>query len=215
MAKESITIKGTKEGITVVLDTNDDFEDVKNAISEKLKSCRGFFSGGKANLKVKDGSLNKDEFYKLKKLFMDYGMSLQEASSPKTFIFPKPHRNRVLLLKRTVRSGQKIVYKGTIVILGDANPGSELVATGDILVMGALRGMAHAGADGDFSAMVAAFRLQPTQLRIANVISRSPEEKEDVPQIPEIARLRGKAIVIEPYHNLNNDGLKRRQEGIR
>ncbi|MGI6486646.1 MAG: septum site-determining protein MinC [Tepidanaerobacteraceae bacterium] len=214
MAKEPIIIKGTKEGITVILSTDDDFENVKNAIDEKLKSCNGFFNGGKANLKIKEGSLNREELYKLKKLFMEHGMNLQEASSPKTFIFPKPNKSRVLLLKRTVRSGQKIVYKGTIVVVGDANPGSELVATGDILVMGALRGMAHAGADGDSSAMVAAFRLQPTQLRIANIITRPPEEKEDVPQVPEIARLREKVIVIEPYYNLNKDSLKRRQEGI-
>ena len=127
---------------------------------------------------------------------------MQEADSPKTLIFPKPNRSRVLLLKRTVRSGQKISYRGTVVILGDANPGSEIVATGDILVMGALRGMAHAGAEGDVSAIVAAFRLKPTQLRIAEIISRPPEDKEDLPQFPEIARLKDNIIVIEPYNTL-------------
>jgi len=89
-----------------------------------------------------------------------------------------------------------------VVILGDANPGSEIVATGDILVMGALRGMAHAGAEGDVSAIVAAFRLKPTQLRIAEIISRPPEDKEDLPQFPEIARLKDNIIVIEPYNTL-------------
>jgi septum site-determining protein MinC len=114
-----------------------------------------------------------------------------------------------------VRSGQKISYKGTIVILGDVNPGSEIVAAGDILVMGVLRGMAHAGARGDMSAIVAAFRLQPTQLRIAGIISRPPEEKQEVPQFPEIARLKDKAIIIEPYYQLNFESIKRKQEGIK
>lgn len=127
-------------------------------------------------------------------------MSLQEASSPKTLLFPKPNRSKVLLLKRTVRSGQKVSYKGTIVILGDANPGSEIIATGDILVMGTIRGMAHAGAGGDASAIVAAFRLKPTQLRIAGIISRPPEDKEEAPGLPEIACLKDDAIIIEPYN---------------
>ncbi|NLU10006.1 MAG: septum site-determining protein MinC [Tepidanaerobacter acetatoxydans] len=198
MTNEPVIIKGTKEGITIILDENSSFEDMEKAIYEKLQRSRNFFSGGKVSIKIKNGFLSKDEYNKLQNIFTDFGMSLQEASSPKTLIFPKPNRNRVLLLKKTVRSGQKITYKGTIVILGDANPGSEIVATGDILVMGTLRGMAHAGVQGDTTAIVAAFRLKPTQLRIAEVISRPPEEKEDIPSFPEIARLKDNVIVIEP-----------------
>lgn len=198
MTNEPVIIKGTKEGITIILDENSSFEDMEKAIYEKLQRSRNFFSGGKVSIKIKNGFLSKDEYNKLQNIFTDFGMSLQEASSPKTLIFPKPNRNRVLLLKKTVRSGQKIAYKGTIVILGDANPGSEIVATGDILVMGTLRGMAHAGAQGDTTAIVAAFALKPTQLRIAEVITRPPEEKENIPPFPEIARLKDNVIVIEP-----------------
>lgn len=198
MTNEPVIIKGTKEGITIILDEISSFEDVEKAIYEKLQRSRNFFSGGKVSIRIKNGFLSKDEYDKLQHIFTDFGMSLQEASSPKTLIFPKPNRNRVLLLKKTVRSGQKIAYKGTIVILGDANPGSEIVATGDILVMGTLRGMAHAGAQGDTTAIVAAFALKPTQLRIAEVITRPPEEKENIPPFPEIARLKDNVIVIEP-----------------
>lgn len=198
MTNEPVIIKGTKEGITIILDEISSFEDVEKAIYEKLQRSRNFFSGGKVSIRIKNGFLSKDEYNKLQNIFTDFGMSLQEASSPKTLIFPKPNRNRVLLLKKTVRSGQKIAYKGTIVILGDANPGSEIVATGDILVMGTLRGMAHAGAQGDTTAIVAAFALKPTQLRIAEVITRPPEEKENIPPFPEIARLKDNVIVIEP-----------------
>jgi len=202
MRNKPVIIKGTKEGITIILEENSNFEDVKKIIYEKLQSGRNFFAGAKVCLKTKNGYLNKEEYRKLQEILLNFGMSLQEANSPKTLIFPKPNRSRVLLLKRTVRSGQKISYRGTVVILGDANPGSEIVATGDILVMGTLRGMAHAGAEGDTTAIVAAFRLKPTQLRIAEVISRPPEDKEDLPSFPEIARLRDNIIVIEPYNTL-------------
>ncbi|MGB4465167.1 MAG: septum site-determining protein MinC [Eubacteriales bacterium] len=202
MTNEPVIIKGTKEGVTIVVEENSNFEDVKKIIYEKLQNSRNFFAGAKVSLKTKNGFLKKEEYNKIQEILSDFGMSLQEAKSPNTLIFPKPNRSRVLLLKKTVRSGQKISYKGTVVILGDANPGSEIVATGDILVMGTLRGMAHAGAAGDTSAIVAAFRLRPTQLRIADVISRPPEDKEESPPFPEVARLKDNIIVIEPYNAL-------------
>lgn len=202
MPKESVVIKGTKEGLTIVVDDGEDFEGIRKGIAKKLQESKTFFNGGKVSLKLKSGALNMNQYKKLEELFTDYGMSLQEASSPKTLIFPKPHRKRVLLLKKTIRSGQKISYNGTIVILGDVNPGSELVAAGDILIMGTLRGMAHAGAKGDTTAIVAAYRLQPTQLRIADVISRPPEGKEYIPEVPEVARLKNRAIIIDPYNVL-------------
>jgi len=211
MGNKPVIIKGTKDGITIILEENSNFEDVEKIIYEKLKSSRDFFAGGKVYLKTKTGYLSEEEYQKLQDILTNFGMSLQEADSPKTLIFPKPNRSRVLLLKRTVRSGQKISYRGTVVILGDANPGSEIIATGDILVMGTLRGMAHAGAEGDTSAIVAAFRLKPTQLRIAGVISRPPEDKEDMPYFPEVARLKDNIIVIEPYNTFNS--AIRKQEG--
>ncbi|HHW02023.1 MAG TPA: septum site-determining protein MinC [Thermoanaerobacterales bacterium] len=215
MAVEPVIIKGTRDGIMIIMDGNTDFEIIKNAIYEKLQNGNGFFDGGMARVKVKNGSLSHEDYLNLEQILKEFNMSLQRQASPRTIIFPGQCRNRILLLKKTVRSGQKISYKGTVVILGDVNPGSEIVATGDILVMGVLRGMAHAGAHGDMSAIVAAFRLQPTQLRIAGIISRPPEDKQEVPQFPEIARLKDKAIIIEPYYQLNFESIKRKREGIK
>ncbi|MCR4431468.1 MAG: septum site-determining protein MinC [Tepidanaerobacteraceae bacterium] len=215
MALEPVIIKGTRDGITIIIERYADFERVKNSIVEKLENGRDFFAGGTARVKVKNGSLSDEEYLELEQLLEDYGVSLKKQLHPKTYIFPDQSRIPILLLKRTIRSGQKISYKGTVVILGDANPGSEIVAYGDILVMGVLRGMAHAGADGDVSAIVAAFRLQPTQLRIADVISRPPEEIQEIPRFPEIARLKDKTIIIEPYYQFSFNCIKRKQEGIK
>jgi len=73
-----------------------------------------------------------------------------------------------------LRSGQTIKFDGSVVIVGDANPGSEIVATGNVIILGALKGMAHAGFNGDESCYVSAQQLQPTQLRIANLITYVP-----------------------------------------
>ena len=80
-----------------------------------------------------------------------------------------------LYLQTTVRSGVDIRHPGTIIILGDTNPGSTLAADGDILVWGRLRGLAHAGVSGNRHCRIMALQLQPTQLRIADLVARPPE----------------------------------------
>lgn len=104
-----------------------------------------------------------------------------------------------ILVQRTLRSGQSIRYNGNIVVLGDVNPGAEVVATGNVIVMGALRGVVHAGAGGDENAVVMAFRLQPTQLRIANHITRPPDNETVETDHPEMARIRGGVVTIEVF----------------
>lgn len=91
-----------------------------------------------------------------------------------------------LYLQTTVRSGIDVRHPGTIVLLGDTNPGSSLVAEGDILVWGRLRGLAHAGAAGNRSCRIMALQMQPTQLRIADVVARPPE-KPPMEYVPEVA----------------------------
>jgi septum site-determining protein MinC len=79
-----------------------------------------------------------------------------------------------IYFKTTVRSGVTIRHPGTVIVLGDVNPGGEIVADGDILIWGALRGIAHAGAKGDREGYIMALRMEPTQLRIADVVARAP-----------------------------------------
>ena len=104
-----------------------------------------------------------------------------------------------ILVQRTIRSGQQVFYSGNVVILGDVNPGGEVVAGGNIIVMGTFRGVAHAGAMGDKRAIVAALRLEPSQLRIAGYITRAPEGDFSTLKQPEIARVQDGVVIIEQY----------------
>ncbi len=110
-----------------------------------------------------------------------------------------------LLYKGTLRSGQRIDYEGNVVIVGDLNPGAEVKATGDIVVTGTLRGLAHAGAGGGQGA-VAAFRLEPTQIRIGDVIGRPPEGDPKGQRGPEVAKLKDGMILIEPLEGTRWEG---------
>jgi len=104
-----------------------------------------------------------------------------------------------LFHRGTLRSGRRVVSAGNIVVLGDVNPGAELIARGNIIVMGNLRGLAHAGSDGNEKAFVAAIRLMPTQLRIDKIISRPPDEGHEDAHYPEIAYVQEGHMIIEPY----------------
>ena len=103
-----------------------------------------------------------------------------------------------LLLQETLRSGRSISHEGHIVVIGDINPGAEVIAGGNVLVWGKLRGLVHAGAYGDNSAVICALEMVPTQLRIADQIAVSPGEKQQHPT-PELVSLRDGQLVAETW----------------
>lgn len=86
-----------------------------------------------------------------------------------------PNLAEPLYLQSTVRSGVEIRHPGTIVIFGDLNPGGKAIAAGDILVWGRLRGIAHAGAQGNHQCRITALQMEFTQLRIADAVARAPK----------------------------------------
>ncbi len=98
----------------------------------------------------------------------------------------------VMYLRQTLRSGQSVSHAGHLVIIGDVNPGAEVVAEGDITVWGALRGIARAGVNGNNDAEIRALRLQPIQIRIGESFARSPDKNRlhyDNHNGPETARV--------------------------
>ena len=107
-----------------------------------------------------------------------------------------------LYINQTLRSGQTITSDGNIVIIGDANPGSEIIARGDVTVWGVLGGIAQAGSKGNRNAVIRALKLNAIQLRIATCFARRVN-KENIPFVqktptftPQEARLKEKTIVI-------------------
>jgi septum site-determining protein MinC len=102
----------------------------------------------------------------------------------------------------TLRGGQALHHVGNLVVVGDVNPGAEVVATGDILVFGRLAGVAHAGAQGNEKARVYGLRLEPVQLRIGSRIAADDASDSRSVQ-PEVAFVRGEHIVITPFDEID------------
>jgi len=216
-------IKGTKDGILVNLEDQDWLE-AKDELIEQIKLKQDFFEGAQLVLDVGNNVLRAKELGELRDLLSDRGVSLSGVLSlsivtretaqllgMRTRIDPPNEKQGrkmkpldtvlagepAVMIHRTMRSGFKVAYQGHVVVLGDVNPGAEIVASGSIVIWGRLRGTVHAGADGDEAAVICALDLSPMQLRIASKIATSPQDSE-TPQ-PEIASIKEDQIIAEPW----------------
>jgi len=113
-----------------------------------------------------------------------------------------------LYLETTVRSGVEIRHRGSVIILGDVNPGGIVVADGDILIWGRLRGIAHAGAQGNSECTIMALQMEPTQLRIADALARAPE-KSPTQIYAEVAYISAQGIRITKANDFSRLQLAR------
>ncbi|WP_398332303.1 septum site-determining protein MinC [Vulcanococcus sp.] len=104
---------------------------------------------------------------------------------------------RLTIHRGTLRSGDHLEVDGSVLVLGDVNPGARVSAAGDVRIWGRLRGVAHAGSGGNQQARIVALQLRPLQLRIAGAVARGPDDQPPT-GFCEQAVLRGGAIAIEP-----------------
>ena len=80
-----------------------------------------------------------------------------------------------------------------MVIIGDVNAGAEVIAGGNIAILGALRGVAHAGAGGNTNAIIAANYIDATQVRIANVVKEIEAKTDKCP----VCKIENNEIIVK------------------
>jgi septum site-determining protein MinC len=203
-----IQIKGLRDGLLITIG-NGEWAALQSALLEQIHTQGAFFQGARVALDVGSQILRVNELVALRDRLSDRGVSLWAvlSESPTTektaqllglatrISKPRPEETRqfavddlgnatALFLTKTLRSGMRIEFPGHVVVVGDVNPGAEIVAGGNVLVWGRVRGMVHAGAKGDTSAYICALDLSPTQLRIADEVSAMLKpQKEPRPEI--------------------------------
>ncbi len=205
----SVLFKGVKDGIIILLDKEVEFHIIKEQLNKKILDAQKFFGGAKCSIFLDGRELSDEEEKELtniitNKINLDVEniKRLEKVENgkevQKEVIFENGFgENNTKFYKGTLRSGQKIEYNGSIVILGDVNPGSEVVATGNIIVLGTLKGIVHAGCGGK-NAFVAALKMIPVQLRIADIIGRAPDKNDRKIETAELAYIDDNTIYIEP-----------------
>jgi len=223
MEENIISFKATVNGLILIMREEDDFDTVMEAIARKLDTSGRFFKGASLDVKYRGRKLSSEQEQAISKLIADKAnadvRSFREDESSneaehepaeqdrsrekpkmKLLYFKGLEEGMTKFYKGTVRSGTLVSYEGNLVIIGDVNPGGEVIAAGNVIVMGTLRGMVHAGADGNKEAVVAALSLQPTQLRIADVITRPPDTAQPRQGLlPEIAFVKDDLVYIEAF----------------
>lgn len=223
MKECKVTFKGTVNGLSILLREEDDFDAILQEMEKKISAAGRFFKGASLVVRYRGKTLAAQqekvlmELLKLKsgaeiKSFeLEQEESVQRdkqvraAEAPqkplvRSKFFKDTDEGMTRFHRGTVRSGQLVSFNGNVVVIGDVNPGGEVAATGNVVVMGSLRGIVRAGTDGNKDAIVVAYNLQPTQLSIADIITRSPDE--DVPKnhtIPELAFIKDDMVYIEAY----------------
>lgn len=204
MLKESIVLKGNKDGLNILIDMNkfDNFDEMMDEFVEKLTLGKKFYKDASIKITTQLKEFNEKQIAILKdvlfKEFLIKDCIFEDTEEKKSKTFLGVYEGRTKFYRKTLRSGQIIRYPGNIVIIGDANPGSEIFAGGNVIVLGNLMGDVHAGVTGNTKAIISAFRLQPKILQIANVVTRAPEDDEK-PYYPEIAKIKDGTIIVEPY----------------
>lgn len=218
---DAIVLKLYKDGMIVYINEDMPFAELRTAVCEKFRKSGSFFQGIAPHVGFKGITLSDVQY---EELICDIAKVLgcivtlweqPEAMKQTTEEKVRQAQNTDEVLenalaididyeytkfyRKTVRSGQLLESDGHIVIIGDVNPGAEIIAAGNIFVMGNVKGTVHAGAKGNREAVVAGLNLSPTQLRIANIITRSPDGEVNKGLTPEIAYIKDDKIFIEDF----------------
>jgi len=211
---EHVALKGTRDGLVLYLDPAANFELLKNELDNLMKNSDQFLQGATVRCYAGKREFSEDEHVSLATVLKQSQLELVGWLTSEEVYLPSKAKSYIteerdarlleagmveghcLFMERTLRSGKSVQFEGHVVVLGDVNPGAEIIATGNIVVLGSLRGVAHAGATGDRKASVSAYHLAPTQLRIADLVTRAPDNGDDG-RGPEIARIKDDQLMVE------------------
>jgi septum site-determining protein MinC len=209
-----IQIKANREGFTLVPDPAASWEAMIAYLEKRLSESREFFRRAEMTLDLRERPLRTDEIASLHRLLVDRGqVRLVEIrlgedlnlvmDRPSEHRFAAPRRspspsqdNSALVIRNTCRSGMRVVSEADCVVLGDVNPGAEIIAGGDVIIFGNLRGVAHAGAAGNRSARIWALSIEPSQIRIADIVAVPPRGSKPTPKRFEIAEIQDNLIEV-------------------
>ncbi len=217
---QAVQIKGIREGLLVTLGEGD-WQSIFQQLLDQIEQNSAFFQGARLALEVGNRVLHAAELGTLRDRLADRNITLWAVLSQSLVTeqtaqmlglatrisTPRPERTikpldtslegeNAVLLQRTLRSGFSVSSRGHVVVIGDVNPGAEIVAGGSVVVWGKLKGSVRAGIEEE-GAVVCALFMEPSLLRIGEIeASRSPDKKE---QNTVMALVKDSQIVFETW----------------
>lgn len=214
MNRNSVIIKSNAYGLILILDPDIPFEELLQDVGQKFQEAAKFFKNAKMALTFRGRVLTRDQERQLvyaitensnlhiiclvdeKKESEDY---YKEAI---TRSVEKDEENEGQFYRGTLRSGQILETEKSVIILGDVNPGAQVISRGNIVVLGCCMGSIYAGASGNSECFAAALIMKPKQVRIADKIARSAITKRvdtgEYPIDPKIITIQQEHLKMEP-----------------
>lgn len=180
--QHNVTIKGTKDGLVLLLDDKCSFDLLVEELNDKLNAGSSqMLNGPVISVKVKAGNryLTAEQEEKLLEVLKQKENLILDHIESEVITKAEAEEMRkdaqVVTVSKVVRSGQVLDIQGDLLLIGDVNPGATVMATGNIYILGSLKGIAHCGTKGNEEAIIAASVMKPSQLRIAHHINRAPD----------------------------------------
>ena len=187
---DTVVIKGSKSGIIVVLDKDADFETIKKDVAAKFQKTSDFWGEANKAISFRGKDITDDE----KEEIIDIIQSNSKLSiacivedNPDTEAkfadsiekaLAARDANTGQFFKGNLRSGQVLDVETSIIIIGDVKAGAKVISKGNVIILGALRGNVYAGAAGNLNSFVVALDMNPVQIRIGDIIARSPDKPD-------------------------------------
>lgn len=207
----SVIIKGSNNGISIVLDEKLSFDEIKEKLTEKIKDSSKFLGNNQTAVAFTGKELSAQEELELMKVISDNSeldvVCILDKNEEHNKIFEDAVAKKAMSLasadarifKGSLRSGQSVEMDSSVIILGDVNPGASVISSGNIIVMGTLKGTAFAGCSGNKNCFVISLDMIPMQVRIADIIARAPDnQSRNVNRETKIAYIEEDCICIAP-----------------
>ena len=198
----NIKISQTTEEIVLNVNVVADVEEVYEELESKISKLKDFYQAAKIPMRITGKLFTESEIEKIKKIINTEIDTEVNFDSPSDLLglhaIKKTFENETEVsetkyINYSIRSGQIEEYSGSLVIMGDVNAGGEVIAGGNIAIVGSLRGVAHAGANGNTKAIITANNIDITQVRIANQVKEIEEKIEKCP----VCKIENNDIVIK------------------
>ena len=185
--RSQIKINLTNENLIIKINEEAEQKEILETLKRKINDLKKLYKDAKTPILVTGKNLSESEKVEIKniivekidvKVSFDAPLELGLHGIKKSFN-QEIESSQTKFHRGSIRSGKRIEYEGSIVVLGDVNGGAEVIAADNVVILGVLRGLAHAGARGNKKAVIAAASIDCKQIRIADIIKEMEEEKDE------------------------------------
>ena len=186
MANNGIVFSCRRKQITIRVRESVEFKEFGVNLKKKLREARILYKNSEPDtIAIIGRDFNEKEQMIIKKLVGKFFMGKVKFNNTEKlglYGIRQPFKKEIAVSEtkfytHPLRSGQRVEFIGSVVILGDVNNGAEVIAGENIIILGTLRGLAHAGARGNKEAIISAGTIETNQIRISNVIRNFDKEE--------------------------------------